>query len=186
LLPQDLFSSAFGLAWGLLGLQLGGMTRPLGKCRLRSEGGAPKRFWAGHETEDGPRLLRGEDIDLVRRELVATAVTLSRRRDSVLDAGESGLRPQPAMVSVAVVRLREKIGEQAMDNVLLREKITRLEQNYLWGRREAGPHRFGRIGEFYDAPKLLDAGAWQEMLFRDCSRISSQNPRLAIWNILRN
>jgi len=39
------------------------------------------------------------------------------------------LKPHPVKESVEVGRLREKIGEQAMENELLREKIARMEQN---------------------------------------------------------
>ena len=96
---------------------------------MQREEGATKRFWARHKTQAVLRLLRGEDIDLVSRELGVTAATLSHWRDIFLEAGESGLKPQPAKESVEVGRLREKIGEQAMENELLREKIARLEQN---------------------------------------------------------
>jgi len=96
---------------------------------MKIEEGAPKRFWARHKTQAVLRLLRGEDIDLVSRELGVTAATLSQWRDIFLEAGESGLKPQPIKESVEFGRLREKIGEQAMENELLREKIARLEQN---------------------------------------------------------
>ena len=96
---------------------------------MQREEGAPKRFWARHKTQAVLRLLRGEDIDLVSRELGVTAATLSQWRDTFLEVGESGLKPQPARESIEVGRLREKIGEQAMENELLREKIARLEQN---------------------------------------------------------
>ena len=61
------------------------------------------------------------------RELGVTAVT--QRRDIFLEAGEVGLKPHPVKESVEVGRLREKTGEQAMANELLREKIARMEQN---------------------------------------------------------
>jgi hypothetical protein len=96
---------------------------------MQREEGATKRFWARHKTQAVLRLLRGEDIDLVSRELGVTAATLSQWRDIFLEAGESGLKPHPVKESVEVGRLREKIGEQAMENELLREKIARLEQN---------------------------------------------------------
>ena len=96
----------------------------------------PLRYFVDRPEVAVLRLLRGEDIDLVRRELGVTAATLSQRRDTFLEAGESGLKPQPARQSTEVGRFREKIGEQAMENELLREKIARLEQNrpLAWGR----------------------------------------------------
>ena len=98
---------------------------------MQREEGAPKRFWARHKTQAVLRLLRGEDIDLVSRELGVTAAALSQWRDTFLEAGESGLKPHPARESIEVGRLREKIGEQPMENELFREKIARLEQSAL-------------------------------------------------------
>lgn len=95
---------------------------------MEIEGGAPERFWARHKTQAVFRLLRGEDL-IWPRELGVAAATLSQWRDAFLDAGESGLKPHRAKDVVEVGRLREKIGEQAMENELLREKIARLEQN---------------------------------------------------------
>ena len=93
------------------------------------DGGAPKRFWAKHKVQAVLRLLRGEDIDLVRRNSGVTAAALTQWRDTFLEAGEAGLKPHPVKESVEFGRLREKIGEQAMENELLREKIARMEQN---------------------------------------------------------
>ena len=93
------------------------------------DGGSPKRFWAKHKVQAVLRLLCGEDIDLVSRDLGVTAATLTLWRDTFLEAGEAGLKPHPVKESVEVGRLREKIGEQAMENELLREKIARIEQN---------------------------------------------------------
>ncbi|QAZ67452.1 hypothetical protein C3Y92_09545 [Solidesulfovibrio carbinolicus] len=55
---------------------------------MQREEGAPKRFWARHKTQAVLRQLRGEDIDLVSRELGVTAATLSQWRDTFLEAGE--------------------------------------------------------------------------------------------------
>lgn len=93
------------------------------------DGGAPKRFWAKHKVQAVLRLLRGEDIDLVSRDIGVTAAALTQWRDTFLEAGEAGLKPHPVKESVEFGRLREKIGEQAMENELLREKIARMEHN---------------------------------------------------------
>lgn len=116
---------------------------------MRKEEGAPKRFWVRHKTQAILRLLRGDDIDLVSRELGVTAATLSQWRDTFLEAEETGLKPQSTKEPVEVGRLREKIGEQALENELLREKIARLEQNRPWARggRENEPSRLGLHGE---------------------------------------
>ena len=54
---------------------------------MQREEGAPKRFWARHKTQAVLRLLRGEDIDLVSRELGVTTATLAQWRDTFLEAG---------------------------------------------------------------------------------------------------
>ena len=58
-------ADSWWIGLGLLGHQLGGMNLLLGRCRMQSEGGAPKRVWARHKTQAVRRLLRGEDIDPV-------------------------------------------------------------------------------------------------------------------------
>jgi len=48
----------------------------------------PKRFWAQHKTE----LLRGEDIELVSREVGRTAAELFRWKESFLAVGEQTMK----------------------------------------------------------------------------------------------
>ncbi|WP_156939634.1 helix-turn-helix domain-containing protein, partial [Desulfocurvus vexinensis] len=52
----------------------------------------PKRFWAKHKTEAVLRLLRGEDIEILSRELGVTAAALTRWRDQFLAGGAEGLK----------------------------------------------------------------------------------------------
>jgi hypothetical protein len=96
---------------------------------MGNEGGAPKRFWAKHKTQAVLRLLGGEDIEHLSRELGVTAAALSEWRDTFLEAGETGLKPRAPREGAEVDRLQSKIGEQAMEIELLREKIARMEQN---------------------------------------------------------
>lgn len=96
---------------------------------MGNESSGRKRYWAKHKAQVVLRLLRGEDLDFISRELGITAAELSERRDTFLEGGESGLKPRPARESVEVDRLQSKIGEQAMEIELLREKIARMEQN---------------------------------------------------------
>lgn len=96
---------------------------------MANEAGAPKRFWAKHKVQAILRLLGGEDIEHLSRELGVTAATLSEWRDMFLEAGVTGFRPRPVKENVEVDRLQSKIGEQAMEIELLREKIARMEQN---------------------------------------------------------
>jgi hypothetical protein len=88
---------------------------------------APKRFWAQHKTEAVLRLLRGEDIDTLSRELGVTAAKLSQWRDAFLASGADGLKKRSPAEEAEYRRLNEKIGEQTMEIELLREKIRLLE-----------------------------------------------------------
>src|ERR1051326_6740739 len=74
------------------------------------------------------RLLRGEDLELVSRELGVTAAELSGWREAFLAAGEASLRSRPADArDVEIDRLKEKVGELTMTAELLGAKIGRLE-----------------------------------------------------------
>jgi len=82
------------------------------------------------------RLLRGEDLELVSRQLGVTAATLSQRRQAFWCAAASSLRARPDDERTEQLRrLEAKLGQTLMDNELLREKITLLEAGKPWGRR---------------------------------------------------
>ena len=53
------------------------------------------RFSARRKTEAVLRLLRGEDLDTLSRELGVTAATLSGWRDSFLDGGTAAMKSRP-------------------------------------------------------------------------------------------
>ncbi len=90
--------------------------------------GLPKRFWAQHKTEIVLRLPRGEDIELVSREVGKTAAELTRWKEAFLAAGAEGLKKRPEKDETEIKRLNEKVGEQTMEIGLLRAKIARMEQ----------------------------------------------------------
>jgi hypothetical protein len=74
------------------------------------------------------RLLRGEDLELVSRELGVTAAELSGWRDRFLAGGEASLKTRPADArDAAIGRLQAKVGELTMTTELLEAKIERLE-----------------------------------------------------------
>jgi transposase len=74
------------------------------------------------------RLLRGEDLELVSRELGVTAAELSAWREAFLAAGEASLKSRPADGrDVEIGRLKAKVGDLTMANELLEAKIERLE-----------------------------------------------------------
>jgi hypothetical protein len=74
------------------------------------------------------RLLRGEDLELVSRELGVAAAELSAWRDAFLTAGEAALKTRPADGRDAEIgRLKVRVGDLTMANELLATKIEHLE-----------------------------------------------------------
>jgi transposase-like protein len=86
------------------------------------------RFSARRKTEAVLRLLRGEDLDALSRELGVTAATLSSWRQSFLDGGTAAMKSRPADDrDELVARLQAKVGQLTMDNELLGRKCQHLE-----------------------------------------------------------
>jgi hypothetical protein len=86
------------------------------------------------------RLLRGEDLELLSRELGVTAAELTAWRDAFLAAGEAALKTRPADGrDVEIGRLKAKVGELTMANELLDAKIDRLETHRPLARRRSRP-----------------------------------------------
>ena len=79
--------------------QLGGLRQgPSEGARRATEEGpclGNKRFSARRKVEIVLRLLRGEDLELVSRELGVTAARLSRWREQFLHAGQAELKKRP-------------------------------------------------------------------------------------------
>src|SRR5262249_34493986 len=74
------------------------------------------------------RLLRGEPIELVSRELSVMANDLAAWRAAFLSAGEASLKTRPAADRDAeIARLKGKVGDRTMTSELLEAKIERLE-----------------------------------------------------------
>jgi transposase len=95
------------------------------------DGPAPehrRRMSAKRKQDAVLRLLRGEDLELVSRELRVTAAELSGWREAFLAGGEACLKSRPADARDAEIgRLKEKVGDLTMANELLEAKIERLE-----------------------------------------------------------
>jgi hypothetical protein len=84
------------------------------------------------------RLLRGEDLELVSRELAVTAAELTAWRDAFLTAGEASLKTRPADGrDVEIARLKAKVGDLTMANELLDAKIERMETGRPLARRRS-------------------------------------------------
>src|SRR3982750_3453135 len=99
-----------------------------------------RRMSAGRKRDAVLRLLRGEDLELVSRELGVTAAELSGWRDAFLAAGEASLRSRPAGApDPRVGRLQEKGGgaEPTRANELLGAKVGRLEAGRPLARRRS-------------------------------------------------
>ena len=98
------------------------------------------RFSAKRKTEAVLRLLRGEDLDTLSRELGVTAATLSGWRDSFLDGGTAAMKSRPADDrDEEIARLRSKVGQLTMDVELLGQKCQHLDS----GRPFASRRRSG-------------------------------------------
>src|SRR5262245_63107118 len=93
------------------------------------------RFSAKRKTAAVLRLLRGEDLELLSRELGITAATLSSWRDDFLAGGQAALKSRPSDDrDDEIARLRSKVGELTMDNELLLQRC-RAERPFVPRRR---------------------------------------------------
>lgn len=105
----------------------------------KSAGGPPpQRFSAKRKLRAVNRLLRGEPLELVARELNVTAARLSEWRDRGLLAAEAALKERERDDrDDEIARLKGKVGEMTMETELLREKIARLEAGAPLARRRS-------------------------------------------------
>ena len=88
----------------------------------------PGRFSARRKTDTILRMLRGESLDSLARELGVTAATLAHWREEFLTGGQAALKSRPADErDDEIQRLRAKVGEITMHNELLLERCHRLE-----------------------------------------------------------
>ena len=104
----------------------------MNRSRSNSEAAAERGRWSSRrKTEIVLRLLRGEALDTLRRELGVTAATLAPWRDQFLAGGQSAGRTRPTEArDEALARLRAQIGERTMANELLRERAARAEAGH--------------------------------------------------------
>ena len=80
---------------------------------------------AGRKRDAVLRVLRGEPLEIVARELAVTAADLSGWRDAFLEAGSAGLKSRARDDRDETIdRLRTEL---TMDTELLHAKIDRLE-----------------------------------------------------------
>ena len=86
------------------------------------------------------RLLRGEDLETVSRELGVTAATLTGWHDAFLAAGEAALTTRATTgEELESDRLKARLGAALIERDLLHEKIALLEVERPFARRRRKP-----------------------------------------------
>src|ERR671917_1094916 len=86
------------------------------------------------------RLLRGEDLETLSRELGITAATLTGWHDAFLAAGEAALMTRATTgEELESERLKAKLGAALIERDLLNEKIAMLEAGRPFARRRRQP-----------------------------------------------
>ena len=112
-----------------------GARRATGAAAERDRKG---RFSARRKRAVVLRLVRGEDLEAVSRELGITAARASQWRDQFLAAGQAGLKSRATEARDEDHRqLQAKIGERLMENELLYAKVDRLEASGPLARRRS-------------------------------------------------
>lgn len=100
--------------------------------------GRERRMTVRRKLEAVLRVLRGEPLETVARELSVTAADLSGWRERFLEGGAASLRSRPRDDrDERIAQLQAKLGEITMDNELLSEKIARMEAGRPLGRRRS-------------------------------------------------
>ena len=88
------------------------------------------RFSSRRKREAVLRLLRGEDLDSLSRELQVTAATLSEWYAAFLAGGQANLKSrQPDTRDEEILRLKALVGEVTVRNEVLREAKRRLKES---------------------------------------------------------
>jgi transposase len=107
----------------------------------RATGAAPggkesmQRMSARRKRDVVLRLMRGETLDALSRELKIPAGVISQWRDAFIAAGEAALKSRELDArDEQLQRQQSKIGELTMENELFRQKIKRMEAGFPLGR----------------------------------------------------
>jgi hypothetical protein len=100
------------------------------RSRSRSRPGREDkgRWSSARKAEVVLRILKGESLDALSRELKVTAARLAQWRDAFLAAGQGGLKSREHDERDGeIARLRAKVGELMMDNELYHEFVERVD-----------------------------------------------------------
>lgn len=113
-----------------------GGRRPTGGDPGRERG----RFSSGRKMDAVLRLLRGEELDAISRDLGVTAATLSLWRDEFLAAGREGLKSRGTPASDdESPSLKALIGELTIDNECLKALLRKHEERDPLASRRSKP-----------------------------------------------
>ena len=112
-------------------------------CAPNAGAGAPsggagpeRRFSARRKLSAVTRLLRGEPLESLARELNVTAARLSEWRDRALAGAAAAMKERERdSRGDELLRLKAKLGEITMANELLQRKVAALEEGRPLGRR---------------------------------------------------
>ena len=100
--------------------------------------GPERRFSARRKLAAVTRLLRGEPLETLARELDVTAARLSEWRDRALVAAEAAMKERERDGrDEEMLRLRAKLGEVTMADEPLERKVAALEAGRPLGRRRS-------------------------------------------------
>ncbi len=104
----------------------------------RGSGAERGRWSSRRKAEVVLRVLRGEDLDALGRELGVTAGTIAQWREQFLVGGQAAVKSRPADErDDELGRLRAKIGALTMENEVLLERARRAEGDAPFGRRRS-------------------------------------------------
>ncbi len=114
-------------------------------CAQNAGAGAPsggagpeRRNSARRKLAAVTRLLRGEPLETLARELSVTVARLSKWRDRALVAAEAAMKERERNSrDEELLQLRARLGEVTMANELLEQKIAALEGGRPLGRRRS-------------------------------------------------
>src|SRR5919202_1336241 len=114
-------------------------------CAQNADAGAPsggagaeRRFSAQRKLAAVTRLLRGEPLETLARDLNVTVARLSAWRDRALVGAEAAMKERERDGrDEELLRLKAKLGEITMANELLEQKIAALEAGRPLGRRRS-------------------------------------------------
>ena len=120
---------------------VGASAGPAGRVRHAGDESVPghrRRMSARRKQDAVVRLLRGEDLELLSRELGVTAAELSGWRDRALAGAEAAMKERERDGrDEELLRLKAKLGEVTMANELLEQKIAALEGGRPLARRRS-------------------------------------------------